>query len=60
MGKQILATLVWTIISFVLLAAIKYFIGVDGWLMETLNWVVPSAVGYFLGYGQARREENRY
>lgn len=59
MGKQILRTLEWTVIVFVLLAGVKYFTGVDGWLMETLNWVIPSAVGYFLGYGQARRDENR-
>ena len=59
MGKQILTTLRWTVILFVLLAALKYFTGVDGWLMETLDWVIPSAVGYFLGYGQARRDENR-
>ena len=59
MGKQILTTLGWTVIVFVLLAGGEYFTGVDGWLMETLNWVIPSAVGYFLGYGQARRDENR-
>ena len=59
MGEQILTTLGWTVILFVILAALKYFTGVDGWLMETLNWVIPSAVGYFLGYGQARRDENR-
>ncbi len=59
MGKQILTTLGWTVILFVILAALKYFKGVDGWLMETLNWVIPSAVGYFLGYGQARSDENR-
>lgn len=59
MGKQILTTLGWTVIFFVLLPGMKYSTGVDGWLMETLNWVIPSAVGYFLGYGQARRDENR-
>lgn len=59
MGEQISTTLVWAVILFVLLAALKYFTGVDGWLMETLNWVIPSAVGYFLGYGQARRDQNR-
>lgn len=59
MGKQILTTLGWTVIFFVLLAGMKYSTGVDGWLMETLNWIIPSAVGYFLGYGQARRDENR-
>ena len=59
MGKQILTTLGWTVILFVILAALKYFTGVDGWLMETLNWVIPSAVGYFFGYWQARRDENR-
>ena len=59
MGKQIVSTLVWTVILFILLGALKYFTGVDGWLEETLNWVIPSAVGYFLGYGQARGDENR-
>ena len=59
MGRQIVTTIGWATILFVLLAVIKYFTGVDGWLMETLNWVIPSAVGYFLGYGQARKDENR-
>ncbi len=57
MGKQILATIVWAVITFIILAAVKYFTKVDSWLMNTLNWVVPSAVGYFLGYGQARIDE---
>lgn len=60
MGEQILTTLGWTVILFILLGALKYFTGVDCWLVETLNLVIPSAVGYFLGYGQARRDENRY
>ena len=59
MDKQTLTTLSWATILFILLAAVKYFEGVDDWLMETLNWVIPSAVGYFLGYGQARRNEKR-
>ena len=59
MDKQTLTTLSWATILFILLAAVKYFEGVDDWLMETLNWVIPSAVGYFLGYGQARRDKKR-
>lgn len=59
MGKQILTSLGWTAILFVLMALIKYFTGVDNWLVDTLDWVIPSGVGYFLGYGQGRRDENR-
>ena len=59
MGKCILNTIVWTVILFVLLAALKYFTGVEDWLMKTLEWVIPSAVGYFLGYWQAQRDDNR-
>ena len=58
MDRCILSSICWTVILFVILAAIKYFMGVNGWLMETLNWVIPSAVGYFLGYRQGQRDEN--
>ena len=59
MGKAILNTIGFTVIVFVPLAAIKYFTGVEDWLMKTLEWVIPSASGYFLGYWQAQRDENR-
>ena len=59
MGKQILTTLWWTIVSFILIAAFKYFTCVDGWLIETLNLVSPLTIGYFLGYNQARSDDNR-
>ena len=55
--KQIVNTIGWTVILFVLLATYRYFTGVDNWLEETLNWVIPSTVGYFLGYGQANKDE---
>lgn len=57
MGKQILATLGCAVSVFVLMAAWLYFTGVDGWLTETLNWVFPSAVGYFFGYRHARIDQ---
>ncbi len=59
MGKCILNTIGWTVILFVLLAALKYFTGVEDWLMKTLEWVIPSAVGFFFGYWEAQRDENR-
>lgn len=59
MGKQILTTLVWTIIFFVLVATLNYLTGVNDWLMEALDGVIPAATGYFLGYDQARRNGDR-
>ena len=56
--RQIVNTIGWTVILFVLLAVGKYLAGIDCWLEETLNWVIPAAVGYFLGYGQAHKDEN--
>ena len=41
------------------LASYRYYIGVDNWVEETLNWVIPAAVGYFLGYGQAQKGQRR-
>ena len=52
--KQIVNTIGWTVIVFAILASYRYYIGVDNWVEETLNWVIPAAVGYFLGYGQAQ------
>ena len=59
MGKQILTTLGWTVILFIVHGAVTYFTNVDGWFVATLNWVIPSAVGFFMGYGQARSDKNR-
>ncbi len=53
--KQIVNTIGWTVIVFAILASYRYYIGVDNWVEETLNWVIPAAVGYFLGYGQAQK-----
>lgn len=60
MGKQILTTLVWTITFFVILATLSYLIGVNDWLMETLDETITVAIGFFLGYGQARRNKDRH
>ena len=49
----------WTVIVFAILASYRYYIGVDNWVEETLNWVIPAAVGYFLGYGQAQKDQRR-
>lgn len=54
MGKAFITTLVWAAIVFVLMALINYFIGTESWVMNTWNWVFPSAVGYFLGYCRAK------
>ena len=59
MSKQILKTLELAVIVFVILAAWNYFTRVDSWLVETLNWVIPLAVGYSFGYVDVRRAENR-
>ena len=59
MTKQVVKTIVWTVIVFLILAAYKGIVaGSDNWLEETLYWVIPSAIGYFFGYGQAHRDEN--
>lgn len=58
MGRQILTTLMWTAILFVLCAVFSYFTKGGEWLAKTLEWVIPSAVGFFLGYGQAKRNKN--
>jgi len=57
--KQIVNTIGWTVIVFAILASYRYYIGVDNWVEETLNWVIPAAVGYFLGYGQAQKDQRR-
>lgn len=57
--KQIVNTIGWTVIVFALLASYRYYIGVDNWVEETLNWVIPAAVGYFLGYEQAQKDQRR-
>lgn len=54
MGKAFINTLVWAAIVFVLMALINYFMGIESWFMNTLNWVFPSALGYFLGYCRAK------
>ena len=59
MGKCILYTVVFTVTLFVIFAAQRYFTGDEDWLIETLEWVIPSAVGYFLGYWQAHRDKNQ-
>ena len=56
--KQIVNTIGWTVIVFAILASYRYYIGVDNWVEETLNWVIPAAVGYFLGYGQAQKTKD--
>lgn len=56
MGKRILATVAVHIIMFVLLALLYSLMGKDEWFMKTVMWIIPSAVGYFLGYGQAQRD----
>ena len=43
--KQIVNTIGWTVIVFAILASYRYYIGVDNWVEETLNWVIPAAVG---------------
>ena len=59
MGKQIVNTIGWTVILFVLLAAVNYFFYADCWLARTLGFVLPASVGYFFGYRQAQKDENR-
>ena len=59
MGKCILNTIGFAVIMFVLFAASKYFTGVEDWLMETIDLVIPVATAYFLGYRDAQRDENR-
>ncbi|MBO5180250.1 MAG: hypothetical protein J6B87_07905 [Clostridia bacterium] len=56
MKRQIVNSLLWTVVFFVVLAAIKYFTGTEDWLMQTILWTVLSGMGYFFGYGQARRD----
>lgn len=60
MKRQISNTLGWTFILFILMAAIKYFQGGEDWLVQTIMWVVPSGMGYFLGYGRSMKDEKRF
>lgn len=60
MGKQILATLVWTIKFFIIGATLRYLIGVNDWLMETLDDTIIVAIVFFFGYDQARRNKDRH
>lgn len=55
MGKQILITLAIVVALFLVLAFPRYLSGSDNWLVDTLNWVIPVGLGYFLGYGQGRK-----
>lgn len=57
MGKQIITTLLYAVIVFVGVCVLKYSEGVEYWLMESLDWVVPLAIGYFSGYQIARTFE---
>ena len=49
-GKQILSTLGWIVIQFVLLATGIYLAGIDDWHIKILIWIIPSAIGFFCGY----------
>ena len=55
-SKAILITIIYTVILFVIIGLINYFTGVEDWLIKTLDWVILSAFGYFLGYLQAQNE----
>lgn len=59
MGKRIFNTLGWTIVLFVICSLFNYFKGVESWLMDTLNWVIPAGVGFFFGYREAEKDNNR-
>ena len=60
MGKQILTTLVWSIMLVLIVASLWSLIGVNDWLMETLDETITVAIGFFFGYGQARRNKDRH
>ena len=56
MYKRILNTVGWTAVALVVVAAFKYFLGVNNWIEETLNWVIPAGSGFFFGYGTAQKD----
>ena len=59
MRKAILTTICWAAIFFVILALANYLKGAEDWLIETLAWVIPGFVGYFIGYLQGHIDKNR-
>ena len=60
MKKQhIVNTILQTGTLFILMCAIEYFSGVEDWLMQTLLWVVPSGMGFFIGYERGHKDNQR-
>ena len=59
MSKQIVKTILWAFFLFLLLGLIKYFLGIENWMGETFDWVMPSVIGYFFGYWQSRIDNRR-
>lgn len=60
MGKQILTTLVFTIMFFGGGVTLSYLTGVNDWHTETRDDTIIVAMAFFLGYDQARRNKDRH
>lgn len=57
MKKRILTTVLWATIFFVVFVALKYFFTGGDWLKESLDFVIPSTFGFFIGYGYGQDED---
>ncbi len=58
MSKRILSTICWTVILFLFLAVTRFCVDSENWLKETIDWVIPAAIGYFIGYGHGHRQKD--
>ena len=54
--KALIITILYAVISFIILAMINHSEGVVDYVEQTLNWVVPSTIGYFFGHLQGQTD----
>lgn len=59
MGKQIKATLAWTILLFVLLTTFNCIIQLDIWLLNAISCAIIAGVGFYFGYEKAKEDLTR-
>ena len=56
MGKAFMRTILYAVVSFIIIAIIKHSAEVEDYVEQTLNWVVPLAMGYFFGHLQGQTD----
>ena len=59
MRKWILSSLIWSIGLFVFMALVRIILKDEDWLIKTIEWTIPSSLGFFFGYMNAIKDNKK-